>query len=151
MQEVPEFHQQGHLSIENLEFVLRDGLGNCDVGLQVADDGRIWLCVNSVAFLRFKPLSEPGEASNAVWQVFQQGDMTEGRGGMVVRGDKVYRTEQEAWDSINERGGVMGRKPPTCWPADQLRRNNVTTWQGYKKVVGHAGDYDVRPLRFSDS
>lgn len=27
----------------------------CDVGIQVATDGRIWVCINGAAFLRFKP------------------------------------------------------------------------------------------------
>lgn len=35
-------------------------LQNCDVGLQVAWDGRIWVCVNGVAFLRFKPSRNQG-------------------------------------------------------------------------------------------
>lgn len=59
--EVPEFHQDGSLGIENRDEVTRmlqeahiEG-GQVDVGLQVADDGRIWLCVNGMAFLRFKP------------------------------------------------------------------------------------------------
>jgi hypothetical protein len=57
MDEIPETHQQGHLSIENLDMIMSMGfnLQQCYVGLQVAKDGRIWVCVNGVAFLRFKP------------------------------------------------------------------------------------------------
>ena len=50
-------HQKGHLSIENDEIV-REMLGKDlinDVGLQIAVDGRIWLCVNGIAFIRFSP------------------------------------------------------------------------------------------------
>lgn len=56
-----EVHQQGSLGITNHKEVLHElGLaagqgGQVDVGLQVAEDGRIWLCVNGLAFLRFKP------------------------------------------------------------------------------------------------
>jgi hypothetical protein len=52
---VPETHQQGHLSIENLDLIKSSDLHNCDVGIQTSPDGRIWLCVNGIAFIRFKP------------------------------------------------------------------------------------------------
>lgn len=59
--EYPEVHQQGNLGICNhtevfdqLEAAALEG-GQVDVGLQVAADGRIWVCVNGIAFLRFKP------------------------------------------------------------------------------------------------
>ena len=51
----PETHRQGYLSIENDEIVRGMDLSDCDVGIQVSHDGRIWLCVNSVAWIRFKP------------------------------------------------------------------------------------------------
>ena len=54
MKEVKEFHQTGMLSVENLRLLELDH--SCvDVGLQVSSDGRIWLCVNGEAFIRFKP------------------------------------------------------------------------------------------------
>lgn len=53
--EVPETHKQGHLSIENAEVVAAMDLADCDLGLQIAWDGRVWLCVNGVAWVRFKP------------------------------------------------------------------------------------------------
>lgn len=59
--EVPEFHQQGSLGICNLDEVIKmlqetseDG-ETVDVGLQVSHEGRIWLCVNGMALIRFKP------------------------------------------------------------------------------------------------
>ncbi len=55
MKEVKETHQQGMISIENLEMILKQDTQNCDVGIQISHDGRIWLCVNGVAFVRFKP------------------------------------------------------------------------------------------------
>ena len=30
----------------------------CDFGIQIEKDGRIWICVNGAAFIRFKPLSD---------------------------------------------------------------------------------------------
>ena len=58
--ELPETHRRGRLSIENRELVERvlaaaGPNGNYDVGIQVAGDGRIWLCVDGIAWLRFKP------------------------------------------------------------------------------------------------
>lgn len=60
--EVPEFHQTGNLTLENVDLFFV-GVSNqitglrepVDVGLQVAKDGRIWLCINGIAFLRFSP------------------------------------------------------------------------------------------------
>ncbi len=52
MKEISETHQHGFLTIE------KDIGGSkiCDVGIQVSKDGRIWICVNGQAFIRFKPL-----------------------------------------------------------------------------------------------
>ncbi len=47
----PELHQQGFLSVE----ATIDSSIDCDFGIQIADDGRIWVCVDGRAFLRFKP------------------------------------------------------------------------------------------------
>jgi hypothetical protein len=45
-------HQKGVLSIEK---AFSTGGHYCDVGVQIAIDGRIWLCVNGQAYIRFKP------------------------------------------------------------------------------------------------
>ena len=46
-------YQEGHLSM------YRDAwppdAQNCQVGVQVASDGRIWICIDGASFLRFKP------------------------------------------------------------------------------------------------
>ena len=55
MKEIKEFHQQGRLSIDNVTTIEEMDLSNADVGLQVAKDGRIRLCVNGVALIRFTP------------------------------------------------------------------------------------------------
>jgi len=60
---IPEFHQKGNISLENLaHFGLRPAIQGGDsrhlqgdIGLQVAADGRIWLCVDGIAFVRFSP------------------------------------------------------------------------------------------------
>ena len=51
----PETHKQGLLSIENLEIIQKKDLTDVDVGLQISTDGRIWLCIDGIAFIRFKP------------------------------------------------------------------------------------------------
>ena len=58
---VPEFHLQGSLGMTNVAEVvdlLRSASINeekVDVGLQVSREGRIWICVNGMALIRFKP------------------------------------------------------------------------------------------------
>jgi len=67
MKEYPETHQTGYISIENLpdEVYHEYVRGNYnpvhltgDFGIQIAEDGRVWVCINGVAFLRFKPKEE---------------------------------------------------------------------------------------------
>ena len=51
MKEYKEAHFLGYMSIEK-EFKS----GQVDIGIQIARDGRIWICVDGEAFIRFKPL-----------------------------------------------------------------------------------------------
>ena len=55
MIEYKEQHQQGMLSIENLEEIFHQNLHDLDLGVQISVDGRVWICINGIAFLRFKP------------------------------------------------------------------------------------------------
>jgi hypothetical protein len=56
----PLTHQYGIISIENADLLATMMLrGN--LGVQIASDGRVWVCIDGVAFLRFKPLEEKGE------------------------------------------------------------------------------------------
>ena len=56
MKSYPETHQKGVLSMMNEEFVKEQlDKPGVDVGVQIARDGRIWLCINGTAFIRFKP------------------------------------------------------------------------------------------------
>jgi len=53
IEEYPETHQFGNISIENIpESNFMEG----DLGIRIADDGRVWVCINGVAFIRFKPV-----------------------------------------------------------------------------------------------
>lgn len=54
----PETHKQGHVSIENLEMVKTMDLHDVDFGVQISADGRVWCCVNGIAFIRFRPHRE---------------------------------------------------------------------------------------------
>lgn len=59
MKEQPEAHESGHVSIENYELhkeaMERGDFLNADFGLQISVDGRVWVCVNGISFIRFKP------------------------------------------------------------------------------------------------
>lgn len=59
VKEYPELHMKGHLTVEpeKIERLYRDA----DVGIQIAEDGRIWLCVNGQSLIRFVPSREGGE------------------------------------------------------------------------------------------
>lgn len=45
-----------------------------------------------------------------VFIVLRNGDMTEGRGPMVI--DSVFSSEKTAWEYANDQLGVMGFKAP---------------------------------------
>lgn len=52
MKEIPLIHQNGVITIENLPEE-RGFVG--DLGIQRAKDGKLWICINGQAFLRFTP------------------------------------------------------------------------------------------------
>ena len=66
IKEYKETHQTGNISIENIppevaSFIFGRGGGNMfqgDLGIQIAKDGRVWVCINGIAFLRFSPKKE---------------------------------------------------------------------------------------------
>ena len=46
-----EIHQTGHITVEkNMESVIEG-----DIGIQISADGRIWVCINGQAAIRFTP------------------------------------------------------------------------------------------------
>jgi len=56
LKEIPETHIRGHLSVE-ADF---KSLLDCDFGIQISNDGRVWICINRIAFIRFKPSMQKG-------------------------------------------------------------------------------------------
>lgn len=85
--------------------------------------------------------------AHRVWLIYAQEDMTEGRRGLAPWGDRVFATEQAAWDYINDRGGVMGRHPSrACYPVDILKAAGADNWQKAKATLGYPIDYDVRSV-----
>jgi hypothetical protein len=54
MKPYSETHQKGMISIE---MPVKTGIIVGDFGIQIAEDGRIWCCINGQAFVRFKPYS----------------------------------------------------------------------------------------------
>ena len=53
----PILHQYGYVSFEQS---IHQGMIKGDLGIQVADDGRIWICLNGQALIRFSPHVMPG-------------------------------------------------------------------------------------------
>jgi hypothetical protein len=58
-----ETHMDGIISLENNPIDLSGNpplrewpiVVTGDLGIQIAEDGRVWICINGVSFLRFKP------------------------------------------------------------------------------------------------
>ena len=54
VKEYPVTHQQGSISMEVNPFGTSQSLQG-DLGIQISEDGRVWICINGEAFLRFRP------------------------------------------------------------------------------------------------
>jgi len=52
MKEYSETHQRGFITLENIP---KETSINGDLGIQIAEDGRVWICIDGIALLRFKP------------------------------------------------------------------------------------------------
>jgi len=50
-----EQHTTGSISIENLDIITSMDFKHVDFGLQISNDGRVWICINGIAFIRFRP------------------------------------------------------------------------------------------------
>jgi hypothetical protein len=52
-----EIKEQGTILIENCDYhkIGGDKRIEGDLGIQIARDGRVWMCINGVAFIRFSP------------------------------------------------------------------------------------------------
>jgi hypothetical protein len=53
----PETHINGIISVENMPDELESDPGYMkgDFGIQISEDGRVWICINGEAFIRFSP------------------------------------------------------------------------------------------------
>ena len=56
--ELEETHWSGIISIENVP-LLKHFEG--DIGVQISRDGRIWICIDGIVFLRFRPMPKEGD------------------------------------------------------------------------------------------
>jgi hypothetical protein len=58
MKELKATSQKGVLSVEyDFDYgTPKSRTKECEVGIQIAEDGRIWICVDGQSFIRFKPL-----------------------------------------------------------------------------------------------
>jgi len=67
--EYPETHMRGNIQFSNYKVdqtgeyytnitSAMNPMGKkcCDFGIQIAEDGRVWICIDGVSFLRFKPI-----------------------------------------------------------------------------------------------
>lgn len=50
-----EQHSHGFITIENLVEVVDNLKTDADLGIHIAEDGRVWICIDGISFLRFKP------------------------------------------------------------------------------------------------
>lgn len=55
VKEYRETHQHGYITLENMEQFGKLTVLQADLGVQIARDGRVWICINGIAFLRFTP------------------------------------------------------------------------------------------------
>jgi hypothetical protein len=54
-------YQHGYISIEqSIERRMFKG----DIGIQMAEDGRVWVCVNGLSVIRFTPIKERGNKND---------------------------------------------------------------------------------------
>ena len=74
MKEYPETHSKGSILIENIGYHLTSPLDAThivegDIGICIGKDGRVWICINGVSFLRFKPKVSENEMKGATkWE-----------------------------------------------------------------------------------
>lgn len=53
---LPEHHQTGQIIFDQLPQLKGvNYLKEADLGIQIASNGRVWICINGLSFLRFKP------------------------------------------------------------------------------------------------
>lgn len=56
MTELKETHYQGNITIENIsKEPPKPGFFRGDIGIQISKDGRVWICINGLAFIRLSP------------------------------------------------------------------------------------------------
>jgi hypothetical protein len=59
--EYPLLNQGGYISFENDVTYKGQGLIKGILGIQIAADGRVWICVNGISILRFRPKLKGGD------------------------------------------------------------------------------------------
>lgn len=52
MKEYPETHKCGFISIDR---EIKLGIVRGDLGIRISQEGRIWVCIDGISFLRFRP------------------------------------------------------------------------------------------------
>lgn len=86
---------------------------------------------------------------SAVYAVYKNSDMTEGRGPMVL--DSLWWSEEDAWAYANKHLGVMGTKPfrehqGTCPTCGTKRETEECRGWACKICHKYGGDWQVKEM-----
>lgn len=65
MDAYPEQHVDGFITLEN-QHLFTENAFQGDLGVQIASDGRVWVCINGVAFIRCTPFPNRKMSPDAV-------------------------------------------------------------------------------------
>lgn len=55
MKEYLNAHQRGSIEISQLTVM---NIEDCDLGIQIDKDGKVWICIDDRLIIRFKPLEK---------------------------------------------------------------------------------------------
>ena len=50
-------HGEGNISIDNIPENFNHKIN--DLGIQISENGKVWICINGISFLRFSPTYKP--------------------------------------------------------------------------------------------
>jgi hypothetical protein len=122
-------YQQGQANVD-LESLAQSVGGDtskfqdCQFGVQVEKDGRVWICINGVTWLRFKPAKARERCSAVIFH--GPGHQSKSQCELVVA--EGYEHEHEAW--------IMGSMIYWEWPVASLDYDEVA----HERVYCDQGD-----------
>jgi len=67
-----KYQKDGVVSLENPDYFHKEdrtiSVKDCDFGIQVAEDGRVWICIDGIAFLHFMPIDSFETLANRLYK-----------------------------------------------------------------------------------